>query len=100
MDQDQVKSIPSDYNIAFKKVRAGIISETNLWKYSINNPVGKGMITIFDEIVLINKAIMVTIKFPKSAVYDVEVLIGEVPENLKETTLWWMAESGINSARN
>lgn len=44
------------------------------------------MVTIFDEIVLINKAIMVTIKFPKSAVYDVEVLIGEVPENLTETT--------------
>lgn len=27
---------------------------------------------------------MVTIKFPKSAVYDVEVLVGEVPEKLTE----------------
>jgi hypothetical protein len=38
------------------------------------------MITIFDEIVLINKEIMVAIEFPKSAVYHVEMLIGEVPE--------------------
>jgi len=52
----------------------------NLWKYSVDNPVGKGMITIFDEIFLINKEIMVAIEFPKSAVYHVEMLIGEVPE--------------------
>jgi hypothetical protein len=38
------------------------------------------MITIFDEIFLINKEIMVAIEFPKSAVYHVEMLIGEVPE--------------------
>lgn len=45
------------------------------------------MVTILDEIVLINKAVMVTIKFPESAVDHVKVLIGEVPEKSKDDML-------------
>ena len=45
------------------------------------------MVTIFDEIVLINIAVMVPIKFPESAVDHVKVLIGEVPEKSKEDML-------------
>ena len=45
------------------------------------------MVTIFDEIVLIDIAVMVTIKFPESAVDHVKVLIGKVPEKLKDDLL-------------
>ena len=45
------------------------------------------MVTIFEEVFLIDKEIMVAIEFPKSAVDDVEMLIGKVPEKLKDDLL-------------
>lgn len=55
-----------------------------LWEYSVNNPIGKGMITISDEVLFINQKVMIGIKLPKLAVYNIEMLIGEVPECQEE----------------
>lgn len=80
-----MKHIPQHYDCFQKRVLSNILtSGANLRKYSVDNPVGEGMITIFDEIFLINMEIMVAIEFPKSAVYNVEMLIGEVPVKQKK----------------
>ena len=47
------------------------------------------MVTIFEEVFLIDKEIMVSIELPKSAVDDVEMLIGKVPEKQRKCHVEW-----------
>jgi hypothetical protein len=68
------------YNlVSFKTLQQSIIIQY-LWKYSINDPVGKGMVTIFDEVLFVYQEVMVWIKLPKLAVYNVKMFIREEPE--------------------
>lgn len=54
------------------------IIQTYLWKYSINDPVGEGMITISDEVIFVNQEIMVHVQLPEFTVYDVKMFIRKV----------------------
>ena len=55
------------------------MSNTYLSEYSINNSVGKCMVTISDKILFINQEIVVRIQLPEFAVYDIKMFIREVP---------------------
>lgn len=48
---------------------------TDLGKYSINNPIGKRMVPIFNKIFSINEKVMICVELPKLAVNDIKVLI-------------------------
>jgi hypothetical protein len=48
---------------------------TNLCENSINYPIGQRMISIFDEVLLINQKIVVCIQLPEFAVDHIKVFI-------------------------
>jgi len=48
---------------------------TDLGKNSINNPIGKRMVPIFNKILSINEKVMICVELPKLAVNDIKVLI-------------------------
>ena len=51
----------------------------NLGEYSVNNPESKSMVSISHKVFFVNKEIMIRIQLPELAVYDIEMLIWEVP---------------------
>ena len=51
----------------------------NLGEYSVDNPVSKSMVAIFHKVFFVNQEIMVSIELPELAVYDIEMLVWEVP---------------------
>ena len=55
------------------------MKDPDLRKYSINNPVRKGMVAISNEVLFINQKIMISIELPKLAIYHVKMFIREVP---------------------
>lgn len=42
------------------------------------------MVTIFDNILFLDKKIMIIVKLPKFAIYDIEVFVWEVPKPHKD----------------
>lgn len=54
------------------------MEDSNLRKYSINDPVRKGMIAISNEVLFINQKIMISIELPKLAIYHVKVFVRKV----------------------
>ena len=47
----------------------------NLGEYSVDNPVGKSMVSISHKIFFVNQEIVIRIQLPELAVYDIEMLI-------------------------
>ena len=60
-----------------------ILTDRNLWKNSVNDPISKCMVSISDEVLFIDQEIMISIKLPKLAVYHIEVLIWEIPAGIR-----------------
>ena len=84
-----------------------ILTARNLWKNSVNDPVSKCMVSISDEVLLIDQEIMINIKLPKFAVYHIEVLIWEKPagiwlklQNTLETNSPTRCKVNIESRKN
>jgi len=48
---------------------------TDLGKNSINNPIGKRMVPIFNKVLSINEKVMICVELPKFAVNDIKMLI-------------------------
>lgn len=54
------------------------MKDPDLRKYSINNPVRKGVVAISNEVLFINQKIMISIELPKLAIYHVKVFVRKV----------------------
>ena len=54
------------------------MKDPDLRKYSINDPVRKGMIAISNEVLFINQKIMISIELTKLAIYHVKVFVRKV----------------------